>query len=305
MKMEEKKKIDWKKIGLNLLYPHIAVIICLLPIAVAFLVFSLIYLGTESILAIVSYLLAFYVLLVVCFRVPRMIEFFKTFKKENKYMQRWFSDVHLRMNVSLYGSLIWNVAFAIFQLGLGFYHKSFWFYSMFAYYVMLGVMRFFLVKHTTKYKVNEQTEIEIKRYLICGWLLLFMNLALAVIVFFIVYFNKTFEHHMITTIAMAAYTFVTFTFAIINLIRYRKYKSPVYSAAKNISLISGAVSMLTLETTMLTTFGTTETPLFRQLMLSLTGVAVIGLAIFFASLMIKNGMKYLKKIQQNKTEQGL
>ena len=41
--MEEKKKIDWKKIGLNLLYPHIAVIICLLPISIAFLVLSLIY----------------------------------------------------------------------------------------------------------------------------------------------------------------------------------------------------------------------------------------------------------------------
>jgi hypothetical protein len=66
--MEEKKKIDWKKIGLNLLYPHIAVIICLLPISIAFLVFSLIYLGTESILAIISYLLAFYVLLTISFR---------------------------------------------------------------------------------------------------------------------------------------------------------------------------------------------------------------------------------------------
>ena len=97
---ESKKKVDWKKIGLNLLYPHLAVIICLLPIAVAFLVFSLIHLGTESIIAIVSYLLAFYVLLVICFRVPRMITFFKKFKHENKYMKKWFSDVHLRINVS-------------------------------------------------------------------------------------------------------------------------------------------------------------------------------------------------------------
>ena len=31
-------KIDWKKLGLSLLYPHLAVIICLLPISVAFLV---------------------------------------------------------------------------------------------------------------------------------------------------------------------------------------------------------------------------------------------------------------------------
>ena len=303
--MKKDKKIDWKKIGLNLLYPHLAVIIILLPISVAFLVLSLIYLGTESIIAILSYLLAFYVLLVVCFRTPRIIKFFKTFKQENKYMKKWFSDVHLRMNVSLYGSLIWNVAFAIFQLVLGFYHKSFWFYSMFAYYIMLGVMRFFLLKHTRKYKANEETAIEVKKSILCGWLLLAMNLSLALIVFFMVYWNKTFYHNMIITIAMATYTFFTFTFAIINLVKYRKYKSPVYSSAKTITLIAGAVSMLTLETTMLTTFGTTESPLFSQIMLSLTGVAVIGFAITMAIIMIVKGNKQLKEIKlkrSNKVE---
>ncbi len=303
--MEEKKKVNWKKIGLNLLYPHLAVIIVLFPIATSFLVLSLIYLGTESILAILSYLLAFYVLLVISFRMPRIIKFFKTFKRENKYAKRYFNDVQLRMNISLYGSLIWNIAFAIFQLWLGLYHKSFWFYSMFAYYVMLGVMRFFLVNHTRKYKANEETKIEIKKSIICGYLLLTMNLALAVIVFFMVYFNRTFYHHMITTIALAAYTFFTFTFAIINLVKYRKYKSPVYSSAKTISLIAGAVSMLTLESTMLTTFGTTESPLFSQIMLSLTGVAVIGFAITMAIIMIVKGNKMRKEIlttRSNKVE---
>ena len=286
--------MNWKKIGLNLLYPHLAVIICLLPISVAFLVFSLIYLGTESVIAIVSYLLAFYVLMVICFRVPRVIMYFKSLKHENKYIKKWFSDVHLRMNVSLYGSLVWNIAFAIFQLGLGFYHSSFWFYSMFAYYVMLGVMRFFLVKHTSKYKANEQEHIELKKYIVSGWLLLTMNVALAVIVFFVVYWNKTFYHHMITTIALAAYTFFTFSFAIVNIVRYKKYKSPVYSAAKTISLIAGCVSMLTLETTMLTTFGTSESTSFSQIILSITGAAVIGFAITMAIIMIIKGNKKLK-----------
>jgi hypothetical protein len=271
------------------------VIICLLPISVTFLVLSLIYLGTESVLAIISYLFAFYVLLTICFRIPRIIKFFKTFKKENKLMQKWFSDVHLRVKVSLYGSLIWNVTFAVFQLVLGFYHKSFWFFSMFAYYLMLGILRFILLKHTRNYKANEQEQHELKKYIISGWLLLIMNLTLAVIIFFIVYWNKTFNHHVITTIALAAYTFFTFIFAIINLVKYRKYKNPVYSAVKIISLIAGAVSMLTLETTMLTTFGTNESPLFRQIMLSLTGVAVIFFAIAMAIIMIVKGNKQLKE----------
>ena len=297
--MEENKKINWKKIGLALLYPHLAIIICLLPISVTFLILALIYLGTESILAILSYMLAFYVLLVVCFRIPRMVKSFKTFKKENKFMQKWLTDAHLRINVSLYGSLIWNIAFGVFQLCLGFKFKSFWFYSLFAYYTMLAVMRFFLVKHTRKYKANEQKEVELKKYVVSGWLLLFMNLALAVIVFFMVYFNRTFYHHMITTIAMAAYTFLTFTFAIINVIRYRKYNSPIYSAAKIISLIAGSVSILTLETTMLTTFGTTEGPLFNQIMLSLTGVAVIGFAITMAVIMLVKGNRLIKENNKN------
>lgn len=297
--MKENKKLNWKKIEIALLYPHIAIIICLLPISITFLILSLIYLGTESILAILSYILSFYVLLVICFRIPKTIKFFKTFKKENKFMQKWLTDAHLRINVSLYGSLIWNIAFGVFQLCLGFKFKSFWFYSLFAYYTMLAVMRFFLVKHTRKYKANEQKEVELKKYVVSGWLLLFMNLALAVIVFFMVYFNRTFYHHMITTIAMAAYTFLTFTFAIINVVRYRKYNSPIYSAAKIISLIAGSVSILTLETTMLTTFGTTEGPLFNQIMLSLTGVAVIGFAITMAVIMLVKGNKLIKENNKN------
>jgi len=102
---------------------------------------------------------------------------------------------------------------------------------------------------------------------------------------------------MITTISLATYTFVTFTFSIINLIKYRKYQSPIYSSAKIISLIAGAVSMLTLETTMLTTFGANESKCFNQIMLGLTGIAVIGFALTMAIIMIVKGNKQLKKLE--------
>ena len=288
--------MDWKKFGHCLLYPHLAVIICLLPISVTLLVLSLIYLSPESIIAIVTYLLAFYLLMVICFRIPRVIKFCQTLKKENKYIQKWLSDVHLRMNVSLYGALIWNVMFAILQLILGFINHSFWFLSMFFYYVILGVMRFFLLKHTRNYQPKEDMQMETKKSILCGWLLLFMNLTLAVIVVFVILLNDTFQHHMITTIAIAFFTFLTLTFAIINLVRYRKYQSPIYSAAKSISLIAVCVSLLTMETTMLATFGAIESQLFKQIILSISGVAVIGFAITMAIIMIVKGYKQLIKI---------
>ena len=68
----------------------------------------------------------------------------------------------------------------------------------------------------------------------------------------------------------------------------------MYSAAKSISLIAGAVSMLTLETTMLTTFGANESPLFSQIMLSVTGGVVILFSIVMAVIMIVKGSKQLR-----------
>ena len=287
--------IDWKKVGKNILYPHPAVLILLTPISIAFLVFSLIYFDSTNVLALISYLLSFYVLLVFCFKMPNIIAFFKKFKNENKYAKKYFTDVRLRMNISLYGSLVWNIAFAIFQLWLGFKDNSLWFYSMFVYYIFLAAMRFFLVRHTRIYKPAEKEEMELKKHNICAILLLVMNIVLSAIIFFIVYLNKTFEYHMITTIALAAYTFTTFSFAIVNLVRYRKYNSPVFSAAKMITLIAACVSMLTLETTMLTVFGDTATAEFSRLMLGLTGAAVSAVAITMPIIMIVRGRKALKR----------
>jgi hypothetical protein len=55
--------------------------------------------------------------------------------------------------------------------------------------------------------------------------------------------------------------------------------------------------MLTLETTMLETFGQTTSPIFKQIILSLTGVIVIGIAIYISIYMILKGTRKLKNIK--------
>ena len=290
--------MDWKKIGKALLFPHIAIMIILLPIATVFLVYSMVFLGTESVPAIISYVLAFYTLMVWTLKVPYLIKFFKSFKDENKYARRWQDDDRLRVNVSLYGTLIWNTAYALLQLGMGFWHHTFWFYSLAGYYICLAVMRFFLARYTTKHKPGEKMREELIRYRLCGWVFLAMNLALALIIFFMVYWNRTFTHHMITAIAMAAYTFTAFTIAIINIVKYRKYNSPVYSASKAISLAAACVSMLTLEATMLTTFGDgSMDAITRKIMLGCTGGVISVFIIVMAVYMIKQSNKQLKKLK--------
>ena len=290
--------MDWKKLGKALLFPHIAIMILLVPVATVLLVGSMVFIGTESVIAYISYAIAAYTLTVWCFKIPYLIEFFKTLKDENKYVRRWQNDTRLRVNVSLYGSLAWNALYGIFQLWLGFYHHTFWFYSLGAYYICLGVMRSFLARHTTRYVPGERMQTELEKYRACGIVFLAMNLALALIIFFMVYWNKTFMYHMVTTIAMAAYTFTALTTAIINVIKYRKYKSPVFSASKTISLAAALVSMLTLESAMLTTFGDgAMTATAQKMMLGATGGVISALIVTTAIYMIVTGTKKLKQLK--------
>lgn len=294
----ESKKLDLKGIGKALLFPHIAIMIILIPISAVLLVGSMVFIGTDSPIAYISYVFAAYTLTVWCFKIPSLIGFFRDFKNENKYARKWQDDTRFRVNVTLFGSLSWNALYGLFQLWLGFYHHTFWFYSLGAYYICLGVMRFFLVSHTARYAPGEKMQTELKKYRVCGIVFLVMNLTLAAIIFFMVYFNRSFEHHMITAIAMAAYTFTTLTMAIVNVIKYKKYHSPVFSASKAISLAAALVSTLTLESTMLTTFGgETVTSTAQKWMLGATGAAISAFIVATAIYMIVGGTKKLKQLK--------
>lgn len=291
--------MNWKKLGKALLFPPMAVLVVLLPIATVCLLYAMVYLGTKSAAAIGSYVLAFYTLTVWCVKLPRLIRCVKTFQNENRYAIRWRQDTRLRVNVSLCGSLLLNTAYAVFQLGLGIYHLSFWFVSLAGYYLSLAAMRLFLVRHTRRHAPGEQMKAELRRYRLCGIVFLAMNLALSLMIFFMVYWNRTFHHHQITAIAMAAYTFTSLAFAIVNVVKYRRWNSPVYEASKAISLAAALVSLLTLESTLLTAFGDGTMNLFaRRLLLGISGGVISAFIILLAVYMIVQGTKKLRKYKE-------
>lgn len=103
----------FRKFLKTVFFPPTFLIVMLLPFPVAFLVFSLVFSETTAIESIVSYLFAFYLLVVICLRIPDMVEIFKRVKTQNKFFRRLTTDVRFRINLSLYGTLAWNVAFAI------------------------------------------------------------------------------------------------------------------------------------------------------------------------------------------------
>lgn len=277
------------------LFPPAAVLICLLPFAAGLLVYSMLTLEETAPLRIASYVIAFYTLTVWCIRVPAIYRRAVSIKNNDRYVRRWLDDAQLRMNVTLGGSAVWNSAYAVLQLSLGIYHSSVWFYALAAYYTTLAVMRSSLIHHTARHRPGEKRHDELVRYRVCGIIFLLTNIALSAMMFQMIVEGRTVLHHEITTIAMATYTFTALTMSIVNVIRYKRYNSPAMSASKAISLASACVSLLTLENTMLSTFGTDMTPTVRRLFLSLSGGAISCFIIVMAIYMIVQSSKRLRE----------
>ena len=286
--------MNWKKISKALLFPHPLLTGLLFPTAVVLMLWGMLTRGTEDPLTIAFCALSFYGLVLVCLRIPDIVRGVQRFRRENRYYQLYRNDVQLRVNLSLYATCAFNGAYALLQLCLGVWHRSAWFYAMAGYYLLLAVMRLTLVRHTRIHAGGEDAPAEWRRYRFCGWLLLVMNLALAVFTLYFVFSIRVFLHHEITTIAMAAYSFTALTVAIVNAVRYRRYGSPAYSAAKAISLASAIVSMLTLENALLTAYGQDNSEFFRQIILGTSGTAVILAVQGIALYMIVNASRKLR-----------
>lgn len=193
-----------------------------------------------------------------------------------------------------YGTVILNASYALLQMGMGFWHRSFWFFSLAGYYLSLVWMRLYLLRYTKSDPSRKSALAELYRYRTCGIVFLVMNLALSLMTFFMVYWNRTFHHHRITTIALAAYTFTAFSLAVIRLVKDRKSESYVAKASSTIGLASACVSMLILECTMLTTFGGDMSLSDRKLFLALSGGGASAWIIAMAIYMIVRAKKRIR-----------
>lgn len=212
---------------------------------------------------------------------------------------RLLKDVSFRTEISLYQGVFINLVYVAIKLGSGIYYKSSWFISLAGYYILLAVMRFFLLRHINKNALGENMALELRRYRLCGIMLLFMNQALAVIVILMVHKNHGYDYPGLLIYVMAAYSFYAVILAIINLIKFRRHGSPVMSAAKVINLTAAMVSILSLETAMLAQFGSTDSPAFRQTMTGASGAGVCTLVLGMAVYMIVWSTKQLKNLQNN------
>lgn len=211
---------------------------------------------------------------------------------------RYLREDMFRAEAALYQGFFINLLYAGIKMFSGIFYRSVWFITLAVYYILLALMRASLLHYVRKDEGNKVSEW--KRYRLCGIILLFMNFALSGIVTLAVYQNSGFEYPGVLIYIMALYAFYATITAVRNVIKFRRYGSPILSAAKVISLTAALVSMLSLETAMLTQFGAADDPMFRKTMTACTGagisIIVLGMAVF----MLVRSTKQLKQCKQEK-----
>lgn len=97
---------------------------------------------------------------------------------------------------------------------------------------------------------------------------------------------------------VALYTFYTTIMEVVNLVRDRKSGSPVMAAARGVNLAAALVSMLSLETAMLTQFNDgSKGALFRRAMIGSTGGAVCVLVTVMGLYMVIRATRRIRKLR--------
>ncbi len=290
---------QFKKAFRKIFFPGKAIMVALVIVSAVLLtcIFALDF--KDNIFAYLSYILSAYTMVTICLAVYKQIKKgIVVIESKNEHVKRYLNDLSFRTHVSLYTSLAINVIYAIAKFFSGIFYHSFWFGSIAVYYFCLAIMRFMLLRHAHRNAFGKNQIAEYKQYQICGAVLMVLNLALTGMVILVVTQNHTYSYPGTMIYAMGAYTFYNIITAVINVVKFRKQNSPALSAAKVINLASALVSMLALETAMLSQFGSGESPMFRRAMTSATGgfvcLVVLGMAVY----MIVRATRNLRRLKQ-------
>ncbi len=297
-------KAVWK--GMKAAFSLHPVWVFLLVLAsAALLIYAFAIPGAIPVISYAGYTVSAYTLVLVCIRMPKLVRDVKNSLYKNKYSNRFLTDTKLRTEIFLYLGCGVSILYAVFKFAAGVYYRSVWLGALAVYYLILCFMRLALMK---RYRRNllyedarEQRLFGLKSYRFCGILMFALNTAISGLVIQLIWQGQTYEYPGFLIYAMAAYAFYCVGMAVRNMAKHRKLETPILAATKMLSFACALMSMLALQTAMLTQFGAGQVN-FARLMNSLTGGAVCLLIFGLAVWMVKRANRELRKLQQINNE---
>ena len=223
----------------------------------------------------------------------KLINSAKTTVYNNKYGNLIITDVSLRVKISLYASLSVNILYAVFRLINGIRYSSGWFGAEAVFYIVFSVVQFILLRNVRKNKGDLTREYQTHRF--CGFLLFIMNATLTGVVYQMIHHGMGTQYPGLFIYAAAIYAFFCLSVAVVQIVKFRKYKSPLFSAVKTINLAKALVAMFALQTAMFASFNDGDIMLER-IMNSVFGGLVCFAIFAMAVLMVVRANKNLRKI---------
>ena len=263
------------------------------------LVYSLGDYDAPAIIVYSTYLYSSLSLIIFCANLPRMWRYsVRKIKHSRLYfkirtllfrispVRQYLTDIKLKHEVNLGISTIINFAFNIFRLGDGLMRGAVWEISLAFYYLFLVILKTTLLWNFRYFDKDGERKI----YRRSGLLLLGLGLLLIGMITQIVLYptEKSYNGNFMIYL-VATYSFYLIISAVAGIIKYRKNKSPTLKVVKSVNLITASVSLLMLQTTMLTTFGSDS--LMASEMNGLTGLAVMVLILAVAIYTLSKGFR--------------
>lgn len=204
--------------------------------------------------------------------------------------RQFLSSRRERMVLSAAFAFALNLLYAFYHGVLGVLHCSLWLMAMCAFYGIFAIMRLSAVLCGRKHRAAPSLATEYFVMKLSGILLAALSFVLLAIVFLSLSQDLAVKHDEIMMITIAAYTFLKITMTIRNAVRQRRDTAPLLEVLRGISSAEAAASLLTLQRSMLVSFGTTDHKTM-SLMNSLTGAAVCLFVLAAGIAMIRKGVK--------------
>ncbi len=161
-------------------------------------------------------------------------------------LQPWLDRRERLLRLAVF-SLIVNLLYAFYHGALGLLQGSVWFGASCVYYLLLGLFRFGIL--LSKQEGGER----LRRF--TGALLTLLGLALGLILALSLHQSRAVVYGLVPMLAIATYTFAKITVAVVNGVRHRAEPSGRLRSLQVLRWSEAALSLFTMQQSMLATFG--------------------------------------------------
>lgn len=207
------------------------------------------------------------------------------------------NDQLFRSSVSIYQGMAVNFLYMLFRFMTAVRYASVWFFSMAIYYMVLCIMRAYLAFGYRRRESNGAS-YELRCYRRTAGMLFILNIPMGGMIVLMVQTNSGFSYPGYLIYLSALYTLYMMTLSVINLVRFRKMDSSILSAAKILNFVSAMMSVLGLQTAMITRFSNNGEG-YRKMMNAITGGVVFFIVMVTVAVMVVRSSKSKKEVERN------